>query len=126
MKRLICAVVILCFVFGITLYSSRYLAGLVGGYSHELTLAGELAQQGMWRQALEKTQTVFADWEERDFYMHVLLHHSDIDAIRLTFHEVQEYLKLAEPDQYTAANAKLVEQLQLLIESEQLTVKNVL
>ena len=44
----------------------------------------------------------------------------------LTFREVQEYLTLQEMDQYTAANARLITQLRLLAETEQLSLKNVL
>lgn len=126
MKRLICAAFILLFVLGSTLYTSRYLSGLVSEYRDSLIKAGELAEQGSWGQALAITGDAFDAWEKHDFSLHVLLHHTDIDAVRLTFQEVQEYLKLAEQDQYTAANARLITQLQLLIESEQLTVKNVL
>jgi len=55
-----------------------------------------------------------------------MLPHRDIDEIHLTFQEVEEYLKLEESDQYNAANAKLIAQLGLLAEMEQLNLKNIL
>ena len=126
MKRLVCAAAILVLVFAGTLYTGEYLSGLVGGSRDDLIHSGELAEQGDWAQALRITEQAYSAWLENDFWLHVLLHHKDIDGVLLSFYEVREYLKLAEPDQYTAANARLVAQLQLLIESEQLTVKNVL
>ena len=72
------------------------------------------------------TSQVTQRWHKHDFYFHVMLPHRDIDEIHLTFQEVEEYLKLEESDQYNAANAKLIAQLDLLSEMEQLNLKNIL
>lgn len=126
MKRLTAAALLLLAVLGATMANSRYLGRMTDHFCNQLTYAAQLAAQENWPQALEVTQLTLADWEEHDFYLHVLLRHTDIDAIRLTFHEVVEYLNLAEADQYTAANAKLITQLKLLAEAEGLNLKNVL
>ncbi|MBQ3134352.1 MAG: DUF4363 family protein [Oscillospiraceae bacterium] len=126
MKRLIIAAALLLAVLGATIANSRYLTGMTDGFCRQLTQSAELAAADNWPQALEKTEQTLSAWESHDFYLHTLLRHTDIDAIRLTFHEVVEYLKLEEPDQYTAANAKLITQLELLAEAERLDLKNVL
>jgi len=126
MKRLWIAVGILLAMLGGTLGNSWYLNGLISDFAHRLTSAQELAVSDNWEDAIRFTEQVVDNWEEHDFYLHVMLPHRDIDDIHLTFCEVQEYLKLEETDQYTAANAKLVAQLGLLGEMEQLNWKNVL
>lgn len=126
MKRLTVAFALLAVVLGATLFHSRYLDRLTGRFCEQLQQAATLADDGNWPRALELTEQTLAAWEEHDFYLHTLLRHVDIDNIRLTFHEVVESLRLAEPDQYTAANAKLITQLELLAEAEQLNSKNVL
>ena len=54
------------------------------------------------------------------------MRHSDTDQILRSFQAVLEYLPLQEPDQYNAANADLIAQLELLAEMEQVSVANVL
>lgn len=126
MKRLVIAAVLLLAVLGATVANSRYLTGLTDGFCQQLEQAATLAGRDDWPRALALTEQTLAAWEKHDFYLHTLLRHIDIDAIRLTFHEVMEYLRLAEADQYTAANAKLITQLELLAEAERLDWKNVL
>jgi len=126
MKRLVIAAALLLAVLGATAFHSQYLTKLTDGYCEQLKQAAVLADQDNWPRALELTEQTLAAWEKHDFYLHTLLRHVDIDNIRLTFHEVVEYLRLAEPDQYTAANARLITQLALLAEAERLDLKNVL
>ena len=126
MKRLTIALILFVAVLSATVLHSRHLSRLTDQYCQQLTQSAQLAAADDWTTALDKTEQTLAAWEQHDFYLHTLLRHTDIDAIRLTFHEVVEYLKLEEPDQYTAANAKLITQLELLAEAEQLNLKNVL
>ena len=126
MKHLWIAAAILFGLLVSTLCNSLYLGSIIDDYEQQLTRAQELAAQGKWDESERITRQVYTDWEGRDFYFHALLRHEDIDEVRLTFHEVQEYLKLEETDQYNAASAKLITQLGLLAEMEQLTLKNIL
>ena len=54
------------------------------------------------------------------------MRHSDTDQVLRGFRTVLEYVRLQEPDQYNAANADLITQLELLAEMEQPSVANVL
>ncbi len=126
MKRLVIASLLLLSVLGATVFHSQYLTKLTDDYCGQLKQAAVFADNDNWPRALELTKQSLASWEQHDFYLHTLLRHTDIDNIRLTFHEVVEYLYLAEPDQYTAANAKLITQLELLAEAERLDLKNIL
>ena len=55
------------------------------------------------------------------------LRHGDIDAIEVAFQEVLEFLTHPEQmGEYTAANARLMAQLELLSEGELPTIKNIL
>lgn len=48
------------------------------------------------------TGGVYRNWQERSFWLHALLRHSDTDQVLLLFRSVEEYLKLEEMDQYAA------------------------
>ena len=126
MKRLWIAVAILLAMLGSTLANSWYLNNTISAYTRQLTLAHEQAEENHWDTASDLTSQVAQRWHKHDFYFHVMLPHRDIDEIHLTFQEVEEYLKLEEADQYNAANAKLIAQLGLLSEMEQLNLKNIL
>lgn len=126
MKRLWIAVAILLAMLGSTLANSYCFNNIINNYTQQLTAAHRMAEADNWESACELTAQVIARWHKHDFYFHVMLPHRDIDEIHLTFQEVEEYLKLEESDQYNAANAKLIAQLGLLAEMEQLNWKNVL
>ena len=126
MKRLWIAVAILLGMLGSTLGNSKYIDHTVSQLLNQLTAAHEQAQASNWARAAQLTEQVVDHWQRHDFYFHIMLPHEDIDEIHLAFQEVEEYLKLEEPDQYNAASAKLITQLGLLVEMEQLNIKNIL
>ncbi len=126
MKRLWISVAILLTMLGATLGNSWYLNSLISGFTQELTSAHQLAAQNDWASARQITGQVTDHWQKHDFYFHVMLPHRDIDEIHLTFQEIEEYLELEETDQYNATSAKLITQLGLLAEMEQLNLKNIL
>ena len=126
MKRLwICAVILLTML-GATLGNSWYLNRLISYFNQELNSAHQLAARDDWASARQITGQVTDHWQKHDFYFHIMLPHRDIDNVHLTFQEVEEYLELKEADQYNAASAKLITQLELLAEMEQLNLKNIL
>lgn len=126
MKRLWISVAILLTMLGATLGNSWYLNSLISDFTQELTSAHQLAARDDWASARKITGQVTDHWQKHDFYFHVMLPHRDIDEIHLTFQEIEEYLELEETDQYNAASAKLITQLGLLAEMEQLNLKNIL
>lgn len=126
MKRLWISVAILLTMLGATLGNSWYLNGLIFQFNQKLTSAHQLAARDNWASARQITEQVTDRWQKHDFYFHIMLPHRDIDNVHLTFQEMEEYLELEEADQYNAASAKLITQLDLLAEMEQLNLKNIL
>ena len=126
MKRLFIACSILLLLFGLSVYVGARVETLTSSYIQQLTTAKELAAQEDWSQASAITRQVYQDWTEQAFFLHALLRHSDTDQILLSFRAVEQYLSLEEMDEYAAANASLITQLELLAEMEQATAENVL
>ena len=81
---------------------------------------------GDWEGAAALSGEAFRRWQDRGFYLHVLMRHSDADQIFRSFRTLEQYLALEEPGQYAAANADLIAQLELLSEMEQPSWKNIL
>ena len=126
MKRLWIAAALLAFLLGASLANAWYSQSLTGDMTDRLRQAQSLAEGENWDQAEAVTRQVYEDWQDHHFYLHTLMRHSDTDQVLRAFRQVLEYLRLQEPDQYNAANADLMAQLELLAEMEQATVVNVL
>ncbi len=126
MKRLYIAAALLLVLLGASLANAWYAQSLTGGMTDQLRRAQSLTEQDDWAQAEAVTRQVYEDWQSHHFYFHTLMRHSDTDQVLRAFRQVLEYLPLQEPDQYNAANADLMAQLELLAEMEQASVVNVL
>lgn len=126
MRRLWIAVLMLSSMFACALFNSFYLRQFASHISGLLVQAEEAAEAGNWERAGALTQEAAELWERRDFYLHVSLRHTDTDQIRAGFQEVDEYLGAQEMGEYSAANAQLTTQLELLWEAEQFNLKNIL
>ena len=126
MKRLYIAAALLIALLGASLTNAWYAQSLTGGMTDQLRRAQSLTEQDDWAQAEAVTRQVYEDWQSHHFYFHTLMRHSDTDQVLRAFRQVLEYLPLQEPDQYNAANADLIAQLELLAEMEQVSVANVL
>ena len=126
MKRLYIAAGLLLVLLGASLTNAWYAQSLTGGMTDQLRRAQSLTEQDDWAQAEAVTRQVYEDWQSHRFYFHTLMRHSDTDQVLRAFRQVLEYLPLQEPDQYNAANADLMAQLELLAEMEQATIVNVL
>ena len=126
MKRLYIAAGLLVLLLGASLVNARYAQSLTGAMGERLSQAQLCAEQENWARAQAITRQVYEDWQSHHFYFHTVMRHGDTDQILRAFRTVLEYLKLQEPDQYNAANADLMAQLELLAEMEQATVVNVL
>ena len=126
MKRLWIAAALLAFLLGASLANAWYSQSLTGDMTDRLRQAQSLAEGENWDQAEAVTRQVYEDWQDHHFYLHTLMRHSDTDQVLRGFRTVLEYVRLQEPDQYNAANADLITQLELLAEMEQPSVANVL
>lgn len=125
MKRLWLALVLLAAIFAGTLLHIRSLQGFTGALGRLLEQADELAAAEDWGQARALTVQAQDAWADRDVYLHVLLRHADTDSIYAGFRETLALLDSREYGEYAAANARLITQIELLYEAEQLTLKNI-
>ena len=95
--------------------------------SVQLEQAGEAVQQGDWEKAYDLTQKAWKNWEDQMFYLHTTLHHDDIDGVSTAFQEALAILEQREqPGEYAAANARILYHLELLVEAELPSLKNIL
>jgi hypothetical protein len=126
MKRLWSAAALLVAIFCAMLYNTHFLCRFSGELAQALEQAEAYAEQGDWRRAESMTRQAYDLWQSRDSYLHITLRHADTDLIYSGFREVLEFITCQEAGEYSAANARLLTEIELLYEAEQLTLKNVL
>nr|WP_317326366.1 DUF4363 family protein [uncultured Flavonifractor sp.] len=126
MKRLWIALALLASLLCGTLLHSQALTGFTSTLTDALSQAQELARSQRWEEARALTGEALDLWQDRDLPLHILLRHGDTDQVRSGFQEVLALLSSREYGEYAAANARLITQLTLISEAEQLTLKNVL
>lgn len=126
MKKGWLAVALLVAMVALSLWHVSALRSLTGSLGEELRRAEELAESGDWDKAAEVTKAASEQWDGRAFYLHVTLDHKTADDIAVGFAETLEFLECQEAGEYSAANARLMEQLELLGEVERPNLENLL
>lgn len=126
MKRSVAAICILLGLLAGTWAHSRYIDRFTGSLISLLEEAQVYAEDSAWGRTAELTQIAFYKWQGHEAYLHILLRHSETDEVYVAFREVAGLLENREIGEYAAANARLITQLELLSEAEQLSLKNVL
>ena len=97
-----------------------HLNDFTGQLTAQLTRAQELAEREDWEGAARLTRQAKDRWTGHEGYLHITLRHADIDAILVSLDETLAFLEGAEkqPAEYAAANARLLTQVELLVEAE--------
>ncbi len=126
MRRLFFASGLLLVMLAGCLLNAWYAQRITDDMVQALSRAQQEALSGNWERAEEITLRAYEAWDHRGFYLHVVMRHSDADQILRSFRSVLQYLDIQEVDQYAAANADLIVQLELLAEMEQAELTNVL
>ena len=127
MKRLFLAsLIILCIVLLCSLHVFA-LKQFTQEQIKQLETAELHLNRSEWHQAQETVSAVYDTGEGQAFYLHTTLRHTDIDAIRTSLREANAYLSSREDTaECQALIAKLINQLELLLEAELPTIKNLL
>lgn len=127
MKRLWITAGILILLCAAALVNVAFLNGMTEEITASLLQAQELAEGGDWEEAASLTIQADQQFRGQTFYLHITLRHSDIDEVEIAFQEVEQLLAHRERlGEYAAANARLVARLELLAESEHVTLRNIL
>ncbi len=127
MRRLWISLAALSALFCLTLCNSYYLKNYTQGLSQLLTEAEICVTLDDWDAAADKTEAALDRWKNRETYLHMILQHRDTDEILLSFQEVRQLIAHQEHGgEYSAANARLITQIGLLSEMEELNLKNIL
>lgn len=128
MRRLYVPLGLLALLAVLCTVHTAYLSRFTGELSHLLSQAQERVEREDWEEADRLTRQAKELWTEHEGYLHTTLRHTDIDAILISFDEALAFLRAGERQsgEYAAVNARLIAQIELLLESELPTLTNLL
>lgn len=127
MRRLIASILLVAALAGSAAAHVWYLSQQTQSISQQLQQAHKKVERGDWDGAYTLTQQAWEQWEGQMLYLHTTLHHEDIDQVSTAFRETLAILKQQEqPGEYVAANARILYHLELLLEAELPSLKNIL
>ena len=92
----------------------------------QMETADRLAREGKWTEATAAIQEGYADWTARQTYLHIVTNHDAVDGAEAMYHRALAFAKSREDSELRAELADLRDQLRLLAEMEEFSVKNVL
>lgn len=126
MKRIWICCGILVILFLGALGNDFYLHRLSGTMVDTLLQAQDAAEEEDWDRAISLTEEVESRWHSHTKYLYIMMRHSEADDVTIGLQEVQQLLRWGEDAEYTSANARLITQIQLLAEMEELSIENLL
>lgn len=128
MKRLYAALGLLALLAALCTVHTVYLDHFTEELSDILSRAQEQVEREDWEEADRLTRQAREIWVDHEGYLHTTLRHADIDAILISFDETLAFLGAGERQsaEYASANARLITQIGLLLESELPTLTNIL
>lgn len=127
MKRLWIAAGIITLLVLISLWHVHTLDRFTTNLEQQLELAQNHLNRQDWDSTAPLLQNAYETWEDRAFYLHVTLHHEDIDAIRSSLREALAFLDSRDDaGECAAVVGRLRNQLELLVEAEWPSIKNLL
>ena len=92
----------------------------------QLQKADALAQSEDWVGTLDALASSYADWTTHQTYLHIVAEHGVIDDAEAMFRRAMAFAATEEPSEFRAELSDLQDQLRLLSEMEELTVRNIL
>ena len=127
MRRLWIAGLLILLLAGLATLHVLHLKAFTEDLIGQLETVESSIKRSDWSDADSIVDRIFDQWEDKAFYLHITLRHTDIDAIRESLREAKAYLDSREDRaECLAVTAKLINQLELLLEAELPTIKNLL
>ncbi|MCI9121187.1 MAG: DUF4363 family protein [Oscillibacter sp.] len=95
-------------------------------WREQLEEAERWMDAGDWAKTAAVLEESYAGWAERQTYLHIVTNHDAVDDAEAMYHRARAFAEAQEDSELRAELADLRDQLRLLAEMEEFSVKNVL
>lgn len=89
-------------------------------------LDSQIAQTEDWSAASLALDKSYQDWSRHQTYLHIAAEHSAVDNAEVLYQRAKAFAQTQELSEFRAEISNLCEQLRLLAEMEQLSIRNIL
>ena len=117
---------ILSVILGFACWNSMAIEKNTARWSDQLQQAAQMIPSENWEAIDHILQNSYDDWQSRQAYLHIVLEHDAIDDANAMYRRAFAFIDAKEPKELQAELADLQDQLRLLTEMEQLSLKNIL
>lgn len=122
--RIPCFVLLLLLV--LALGNSVCLSRYCDSWLMKLNNIDTAAQQENWESARQQLDTLYQDWDRAQIWLHVIITHEELNTAQSLFCTAVVLSEEEDNVEFRAHVAELRSQLQLLVEMERISIKNVL
>ena len=126
MRSCLTPIAILAAILAFALWNGAAMTGHTDRWRAQLEQADALAQAEEWSRAVDVLTDSYADWTQRQTYLHIVTEHDAVDDAEAMYRRAMAFAATREMTEFRAELADLRDQLRLLAEMERFNVKNVL
>ena len=125
-KGLLIPTALLAAILAFCLWNSAAMAACTARWRAQLEEADRLAQAGDWEGAAAAIRRGYADWSAGQTWLHIVANHDAVDGAEAMYHRALAFAQSREDSELRAELADLRDQLRLLAEMEEFSLRNVL
>lgn len=125
-KGLLLPAGLLAVILAFCLWNSAAMTACTARWREQLAEAERLAQAGDWEGTAAAIRICYDSWSARQTYLHIVTSHDAVDGAEAMYQRALAFAESHEDSELRAELADLRDQLRLLAEMEEFSVKNVL
>ena len=126
MKGFVLPLALLLGILAFSIWNSAAMTKDTDRWRNQLEEADRLAQSEDWTAAGEALSGSYRDWSQRQTYLHVVSQHEAVDQAEAMYLRCLAFARMEEASEFQAELSGLREQLRLLAEMEQFSLRNIL
>ena len=125
-KGLLLPAALLAAILAFCLWNSAFITACTAQWRAQLEEAERLALAGDWEASAAAVREGYASWSARQTYLHIVTNHDAVDGAEAMYHRALAFAESEEDSELRAELADLRDQLRLLSEMEEFSLRNVL
>ena len=126
MRHWLSPLLVLALLFGGAMANARYVSNSVDGWCAGVEASLAAAEAEDREGAREALGAVYASWDARQTYFHIMVEHAELAAAEALFAVSHSFAESEDGAEFRANTAELLTQLRLLDEMEEISIKNIL
>lgn len=126
MKYLLIPSSILIVLLGAALLSADSVDKTITQWCDTLESVQHAAQNEDWTEAIKRLGAVHAEWEAFHPFLHIIVMHDELDRVDVLFRRCVVFARETDGPEFLADTAELIAQLQIIRQSQELSLRNIL